>query len=164
MSRLDIDVDEVKRLVELVEKHGLDELTVEEGDLSVTVKSRSTAPAAAAVVQNAEQIVPLSDEMVLVEPSVNEQHVEGAQEEEGIFNITAPIVGVFYRAPAPDAPPFVEVGDFIEVGTEVGLIEAMKAFSPIPSEVAGEVIEIPAENGKLVQQGDVLVRVRVKAT
>ncbi len=70
-------------------------------------------------------------------------------------------MGVFYRAPAPDAPAFVEVGDVIEVGTEVGLIEAMKVFSPIPSEVAGEVVEIPGQNGKLVREGEVLVRVRV---
>ena len=54
-----------------------------------------------------------------------------------------------------------EVGDVIEVGSEVGLIEAMKVFSPIPSEVAGEVIAISSQNGKLVQQGEVLVRVRV---
>lgn len=162
LRKLDIDVDEIKKLLELVEKHGLDELMVEEGDLSIAIKSRSlvTVPA---TTQPAEQIVSVSDETILVEPSIAEHPVEESQEE-GIFNITAPVVGVFYRAPAPDAPPFVEVGDFIEVGTEVGLIEAMKAFSPIPSEVAGEVIEIPAENGKLVQQGDVLVRVRVKAT
>lgn len=160
MRKLDIDVDEIKKLLELVEKHGLDELMVEEGDLSIAIKSRSLATVPATT-QPAEQIVSVSDETILVEPSIAEHSVEESQEE-GIFNITAPVVGVFYRAPAPDAPPFVEVGDFIEVGTEVGLIEAMKAFSPIPSEVAGEVIEIPAENGKLVQQGDVLVRVRVK--
>lgn len=162
LRKLDIDVDEVKKLIELVEKHGLDELTVEEGDLSITIKSRTTVPAPVTI-QPTEQTAPVSEETALVEPPVTEQPVEEAQEED-IFNITAPVVGVFYRAPAPDAPPFVEVGDFIEVGTEVGLIEAMKAFSPIPSEVAGEVIEIPAENGKLVQQGDVLVRVRVKTT
>jgi acetyl-CoA carboxylase biotin carboxyl carrier protein len=68
---------------------------------------------------------------------------------------------VFYRASSPDAPALVEVGDSIEVGTEVGLIEAMKVFSPIPSEIAGVVVEIPAVNGTLVHEGDALVRVRV---
>ena len=87
---------------------------------------------------------------------------EYIEEPEGdIYNIVAPLVGVFYRAPAPDAPPFVEVGDIVEVGMEIGLIEAMKVFSPIPSEVAGEVVAVPASNAGLVQQGEILVRIRV---
>ena len=77
------------------------------------------------------------------------------------MDIVATLVGVFYRAPSPDAAPFVEVGDEVEIGSEVGLIEAMKVFSPIPSEVAGTVFAIPAQNGKLVQAGDVLVRVKI---
>jgi acetyl-CoA carboxylase biotin carboxyl carrier protein len=81
-------------------------------------------------------------------------------DDENVVSIKASLVGVFYRSPAPDQPPFVEVGDEIEVGTEIGLIEAMKVFSPIPSEIAGEVVSIPVQNGQLVRQGDVLMKVR----
>ncbi len=95
------------------------------------------------------------------EELIEEVHPSREAEIEGsIVDITSPLVGVFYRAPTPDSAPFVEVGDIIEVGTEVGLIEAMKVFSPIPSEVPGEVVAVPADNGKLVQQGEILVRIR----
>ncbi len=161
LAKLDIDVAKVSKLVELVEKHGLEELTVEEGDLSVTIRgSQASVPM---VVQPAAQAVVVEPTPAAPAPTdVGQQAVKPEAEPEGnVVDVVAPLVGVFYRSPAPDAPPFVEVGDRIEVGTEIGLIEAMKVFSPIPSEVAGEVVEIPAENGKLVQQGDVLVRVRV---
>lgn len=160
MGKLEIDVSEVKKLVELVEKHHLEELTVEHNGVSITVKGQSAAPV---VVQspvhvqtheiNASAAEHETEEPAAVEPI---PVLEG-----NIVNIVAPLVGVFYRSPAPDAPVFVEVGDIIEAETEVGLIEAMKVFSPIPSEVAGEIVEIPGENGKLVREGDVLVRIRV---
>ena len=162
MGKLNIDISEVKKLVELVETHHLEELSVEEGDLSVTVKGRAPQQQvpmvfhAGAGVPGAEQVYENEETvsgLVELEP---EEELEG-----NIVDVVASLVGVFYRAPSPDAPPCVEVGDIIEVGSELGLIEAMKVFSPIPSEVAGEVIEIPAENGKLVHQGDVLVRVRI---
>lgn len=162
MGKLDIDIAEVKKLVELVEAHNLEELTVEEGDLAITVKGRSSQ--AAPVIVHTQSHAHVGEQMSVQEEEVYEEaEIEYPEEEpEGnIFDIVASLVGVFYRASSPDAPSFVDVGDFVEVGDEVGLIEAMKVFSPIPSEVSGEVIEIPAENGKLVQQGDVLVRIRL---
>lgn len=157
LRKLEIDVSEVKKLVELVESHHLDELTVEEADLSITVRGRAAVRAAQPVVHVAsiEHAAEIEEEPFQKAEPIPEFDADD------VFNIVAPIVGVFYRAPAPDAPPFVEVGDTIEVGTEVGLIEAMKVWSSVPSEVAGVVVDIPAENGKLVRQGDVLVRVRV---
>ena len=161
MRKLDIDVSEVKKLVELVEKHHLEELTVEEGDVSITIKGRAYQGARPAHPQAAE-ISPAFQAPAYGEEPAPEPHEAVPAEREGnIFEIVAPLVGVFYRAPAPDAPFFVEVGDRIEVGTDLGLIEAMKVFSPIPSEVAGVIVEIPGENGKLVHQGDVLFRVRI---
>lgn len=157
-----LDIEQISKLVRLAETYDLAELTIEEEDLSVTIKGQS---------QNVEQVTTPSPpilntcDLVISEPPQIETPQEKQKESElegEIVDIVAPLVGVFYRAPAPDAPPFVEVGDHIEVGTEIGLIEAMKVFSPIPSDVAGEVVEIPAENGKLVQKGEVLVRVRVE--
>lgn len=163
MGKLDIDVSEVKKLIELVEKHNLEELTVREADLSVTIKGHSAAVPAAVVVQPTSPAASAEIDLAAEEAALAEQVAEAEEvAEAGIVDIVAAVVGVFYRSPAPDAPPFVEVGDVIEVGAEVGLIEAMKVFSPIPSEVAGEVVAIPAANGKLVQQGDVLVRIRTQ--
>jgi acetyl-CoA carboxylase biotin carboxyl carrier protein len=68
------------------------------------------------------------------------------------------MTGVFYRAASPDVPPFVEIGDRIEEGQTVGLIEAMKVFSEIPADRPGRVVEILAASGQLVSQGDPLMR------
>lgn len=162
MNTPDPDIKQVKKLLELVDRHGLEELSVEEGDLEITVRGRGFFSAQASP---HPQVHPPGDVSVSDEPHVQEVHEDlppsdVEQLSGNIVDITAPLVGVFYRAPSPDADPFIEVGDEIEVGTEVGLIEAMKVFSPIPSEVAGVVVEIPAQNGKLVHEGEVLVRVR----
>lgn len=162
MKTPDVDVDQVKRLLELVDSHGLEELTIEDGDVAITVKGRGAATQVVPTAATAEAVFAIESTSQLVH-AVEELPEEPPEEEEqgNIIDIVAPLVGVFYRAPSPDADAFVEVGDAIEVGTEVGLIEAMKVFSPIPSEVAGVIVDIPGQNGKLVQQGDVLFRVRV---
>jgi acetyl-CoA carboxylase biotin carboxyl carrier protein len=71
--------------------------------------------------------------------------------------ITSPMVGTFYRAPSPDEPPFVQVGDRISIGQTVCIIEAMKLMNEIESELAGEVMEIVAENGQPVEYGQTLM-------
>lgn len=162
MNKLNIDVTQVKKLVEMVEAHGLEEITVEEADLSITIKGRSTQHPAVisqggAPIHDFEQTGEIEEHAEEAVAVTEQPLFEG-----NIVDITAPLVGVFYRAPSPDAPNFVEIGDTIENGSEVGLIEAMKVFSPIPSEVAGEVVDIPCPNAKLVAAGDVLVRVRVR--
>lgn len=163
MNKLNIDVEQVKKLVEMVEAHGLEEITVEEADLAITIKGRAVQQPAPVIMQAG---VPVHTIETVVEPEEFPEEaatVDTQPEFEGnIVDITAPLVGVFYRAPSPDSANFVEIGDTIEIGTEVGLIEAMKVFSPIPSEVAGEVVDIPCPNAKLVAQGDVLVRVRIR--
>jgi acetyl-CoA carboxylase biotin carboxyl carrier protein len=73
--------------------------------------------------------------------------------------IPAPLAGVFYSAPSPTSPPFVNIGDMVHVGQVVALIEAMKVFNEIQSEVSGRVIAIVATSGKVVQKGDVLIKV-----
>lgn len=164
MNTPDPDIKQVKKLLELVDRHGLEELSVEEGDLEITVKGRGALQAVhpvhhPAVLHHAE--AETSDETAVHEPHEDLPASEEQAPSGNIVDIVAPLVGVFYRAPSPEAAPFIEVGDEIEVGTEVGLIEAMKVFSPIPSEVAGVVVEIPGQNGKLVHEGEVLVRVQV---
>jgi biotin carboxyl carrier protein len=70
------------------------------------------------------------------------------------------MIGVFYRAPSPSDPNFVEVGDVVEIGQTVALVEAMKVFNEITAEVAGTVIEIKAQTAELVETGQVLMTIR----
>jgi acetyl-CoA carboxylase biotin carboxyl carrier protein len=78
----------------------------------------------------------------------------------GLKEIVSPMVGTFYRSPSPDGPPFVDVGKEVNEDTVVGIIEAMKVMNEIKAETSGTIAEISAENGKPVQFGQVLFRVR----
>lgn len=71
--------------------------------------------------------------------------------------VRSPLIGVFYRAAAPDSPPFVEIGDLVSEGQTVCIVEAMKVFNEIKAEWRGRVAAIPAQNGSLVQAGDPLI-------
>jgi acetyl-CoA carboxylase biotin carboxyl carrier protein len=81
-------------------------------------------------------------------------------EASGDSPVPSPIVGTFYRAPDPNSPPFVNVGDRVQVGQVLCIIEAMKLMNEIEAEVAGEIVKIHAENGQPVQYGDPLFTVR----
>lgn len=152
------------RLAILVSENGLSELSVEENGVTVTVKATvepvSTPPGLAVPAHphllSASQIPAYSQTMVggpqapsILKPARNAAAV----------GLESPMVGVFYQSPSPEDPPFVAVGDLVKVGQPIGLIEAMKVYSEVPSEVSGRVIEMPVESGKLVQQGQVLIYV-----
>lgn len=92
------------------------------------------------------------------DPSVQAAPARPAKEDRSI-PIVAPLTGVYYSAPSPASPPFVTPGSTVAVGQVVALVEAMKVFNEIQSEVAGRVIEIVATNGEVVQKGDALIKV-----
>jgi len=150
----------VRRLAGLVAQHGLSELTVEDGGVSVTVKAVAepvaALPAAVAVMAHPQMLSaaqsPAYSETAVTAPPAPARAASTVA-------LESPMVGVFYRSASPDDPAFVSVGDIIKVGQAIGLIEAMKVYSEIPAEVAGRVTEIPAESGKLVQQGQPLIYV-----
>ena len=85
---------------------------------------------------------------------------ESSLSQDGLVDVTAPMVGTVYRAPAPDAPPFVDVGSRVEVGAQLCIIEVMKLMNAVSAEVAGTVAEVCVESGSAVQYGDVLFRIR----
>lgn len=149
--------EEIRGLVRLVEDNGLSELFYESGDVKIVLRTAAfrPAPTLSPVVSplglpspSPSEEMDFEDEEVTSEPVVDESR---------LHRIDAPIMGVFYRAATQDAPPFVEVGDQVDEGQVIGLIEAMKVFSEVPSPVTGRIIEIPAKNGALVQPGDTLI-------
>jgi len=94
---------------------------------------------------------------------VRPELVEGRQRrstEEGLVEVKSPLLGVFYRAPKPGEPPFVEVGARVEADTVIGIIEVMKLMNSARAGVSGEVVEILAVNGEMVEHGEVLMLVR----
>ena len=152
----------VRRLAEMVSEHGLSELTVEDGGVTVTVKATPEAapvpapPAPVAVMAHPQTLsaaqTPAYSQTAVITPPAPARAASTVA-------LESPMVGVFYRSASPEDPPFVSVGDRVTVGQAIGLIEAMKVYSEVPAEVAGRVTEIPAESGKLVQQGQPLIYV-----
>jgi acetyl-CoA carboxylase biotin carboxyl carrier protein len=80
-------------------------------------------------------------------------------EEQGVA-VVSPLTGVYYGAASPDSDPFVKVGDAVQAGQVVAIVEAMKVFNEVKSEISGTVVALPAKNGELVQKGDPLVRIQ----
>ncbi len=147
----------VRKLAQLVAEHGLSELVVEEAGMTLTVKASAAVPAAPLL---AAMAVPAHPH--LLAPAQSPAYSETAvltspKPKSTAIALESPMVGVFYRSASPDDPPFVSVGDFVKVGQPIGLIEAMKVYSEVPSEVSGRVTDMPVESGKLVQQGQPLI-------
>lgn len=148
------EVDTVARLLELAARYGLEELEVEEEGLKVTLRAQ--------VPTDVDDESGTEGGRLYLWPTTslwNEPAAATGARPENAQPITAPLTGVFYRSDAPDAPPFAEVGGTVEEGQVVGLIEAMKIFSPIESTLVGTVVEVLVKNGQLVQHGEVLMYV-----
>ncbi len=156
MAELGVDIDEISELVRLVEDSNLDELIVEDAGVKVTIRGLGYIRRSS----SARLIDEPPQEMIDINPPWHPISVTGADVAEEVLTIASPMIGVFYRAPGTDAAPFIEVGDHVEVGQTIGLMEAMKVFSEIPSDYSGTVVEIIAHNGQLVHSGDPLVLLR----
>jgi biotin carboxyl carrier protein len=131
---------DVKSLIEMMARGGIADLSLETA--SVKLRMRSGQPVGAVArppVEVAEVIAPLA-------------------EDTDTIMIPAPMIGTFYRAPKPGEPSFVEIGDAVEVGQTIGIIEAMKIMNEIAAEASGVVVEILAGNGQAVEFGQPLLR------
>jgi len=143
-----MNVKELKEMITLMNENGLTEIEIErEGQRIRLKKGFSGTPE-------------VTQERILVQPpqasaaAAPEKGPEAAKS--NLIEIKAPMVGTFYRAPAPDAPPFVEKGDTIEAGQVICIIEAMKLMNEIKSEVKGKIVDIVVENAQPVEFGHVL--------
>lgn len=128
------------RLVALLHDSGLREIEFEEGDIRI-------------------RLVKDSDGGIRSEPSAASATTTPEPAALGAHAIVAGLTGTFYRASSPDAPPFVEIGDRVEEGQTIGLLEAMKMLNPIEADRAGRIIAVSAENGALVTRGAPLFRI-----
>ena len=166
---------DIKKLVKLVESSEISELEIEQEGITLRIKKNLTNAAAhssvphfvqiPAPIHPAEHTAHQGAAPPVSVPSVGESYAEKPAEPEKkksgkeLIEVTAPMVGTFYRAPAPDAKPYVEQGDTVNPGKVLCIIEAMKLMNEIESEVSGKVVEILAENAQPVEFGKVLFRI-----
>ena len=147
-----MDLRKLKTLIELVESSGIAELEIQEGEERVRI-TRAVAPGPAPTA--VPVAVPAVTVPVAGAVAVAPEPAEAA-EQEG-HQVKSPMVGTFYRAASPGAKPFVEVGDSVEVGDTLCIIEAMKLMNEIESDKSGVVKQVLAENGQPVEFGQPLV-------
>jgi acetyl-CoA carboxylase biotin carboxyl carrier protein len=146
-----MNLKEIKEIISLMEEHGLAEIEIEKADQKIKLK-KTSAHGQDIVMQRPA----LSDD-----PQQADKHRAAGPTQEhrptNLIEIKAPIVGTFYRSASPDASPFVEAGQEIEVGQVVCIIEAMKLMNEIKSEVRGKVADILVENADPVEFGQILL-------
>ena len=150
-----LDLESVKKLAKSIEEHNLSEISVEVNGTKLTMKKEELRQEI--VTSNIKYI----DQPTLTNKEIEIEEVESSEEVvvEG-KEIISPMVGTYYSAPSPDSEDFVKIGDKVEIGDTVCIVEAMKMMNEVKSSVAGTVVALRAENGKIVKKGDILFLVK----
>tara|TARA_Y100001968_G_scaffold72407_1_gene63788 strand:+ start:177 stop:674 length:498 start_codon:yes stop_codon:yes gene_type:complete len=161
---MNLDHEELHRLLATLADSDIQEFRLEGEDFCLEVKRNLGTPEDPITSPKkitSEEIEPPLPQLKVETPSAPSTpppSVPGSRSD--LVEVTAPMVGTFYRAPGPDEPPFVEIGARISVGQPVCILEAMKLMNELESEVSGEVVEILVENGTPVEFGQVLMRLK----
>ena len=163
LAILGFELEDVARLIALMEAQGLDEMVYQEGDRYLRIRGPRSPKAPNMISRPALEPAPPAQRAIA--PPRREKKKAGKDAAPTAptldqIALTSPMVGVFYRSSQPGQPSFVEVGQTVALKQPIGMIEAMKVFSVIEAEHAGVVAAIPAQDGKLVQAGEALVILR----
>ena len=134
-----MDLKEIQNLIKFVSKSGVSEVKLEVEDFKITIKTMQQVPVASTPVA---QAVPAEAAAV--------------EEDSKYITITSPIIGTLYRKPSPDKPNFIEVGDTVQADSVVCIIEAMKLFNEIESEVSGKIVKVLVDDSSPVEFGQPL--------
>mgnify|MGYP001551078121 CR=1 FL=1 len=149
-----MDYKQIQELIKLINKSNIGELSIEEKDFKISIKQKKERePQAAYITQ------PQTQPAVLIQPTPavtapqqgNQPSAESAAKNDNLIEIKSPMIGTFYKRPSPDKPNFVEAGDEITPGTVVCIIEAMKLFNEIESEVSGKIVKILVQDSSPVE-------------
>ena len=146
-----MDIRKVKKLMELLEKSGMSEIEIKEGEESVKISRYGNAPL----------MTPTTPQQpaAMVTPSQVESTTTAANKGSEVSGdlISSPMVGTYYSAPSPSAQPFVTVGQHVNKGDTIGIIEAMKIMNQIEADHSGTVVEILVKDGEAVEFGQALI-------
>jgi len=162
---MELTEDDVLHILKLIDESKFDYFQLEVGELKITVSKGDPIPLSSSSPsgQTAKATVVEAPKATLVTPapqSAASNIDTKAAAAEGLLPITAPLLGTFYVAPEPGAPPFVQVGTAITEDTTVGLIEVMKVFNSVRANVKGTVSQVVAQNGQFVEYGQTLFLVK----
>lgn len=148
---LSTKLETVTKIIEAFGKSGADEVEIVEGALRIRLR------------RFAEGTIPPAVETADALPEESASSASSSSAEDASVAVPAPMHGVFHRAPAPDAEPFVSIGSKVQAGQQLCILEAMKVFNPLPAPRAGVVVAIHAENGSDVMAGQPLFTIQQTA-
>lgn len=153
---MELSQDDIAQIERLLEASLYGELTIETARQKITLRREGSA-----WVQEIQTLSP-PDLLLPIKQagSTEARRAESAITEDGLVNVFPPLPGTFYRAPKPGAAPFVEVGSEVNADSVIGIIETMKLMNPARAGATGMIAEICATNGQLLEEGQVLMRVR----
>ncbi|MER3375738.1 MAG: acetyl-CoA carboxylase biotin carboxyl carrier protein [Allomuricauda sp.] len=153
-----MDIKEIQSLIKFVAKSGASEVKLEMEDLKITIRtvsSSSSSPETTIVQQipvpQAQSAPPAAQAPAAQAPETNKADSGSKSDDSKYITIKSPIIGTFYRKPSPDKPPFVEVGTTVSQGDVLCVIEAMKLFNDIESEVSGKIVKVLVEDSSPVE-------------
>lgn len=158
-----MDLSELKELLRSVVEHDISEFEYEEAGVRIRIKRKrliegSGADSIAIEAPHAQRHALPAEEAAATAPDP----APIKQNTEGLHAVTSPIVGTFYSAPTPGTDPFVRVGDIVQEGTVLCIVEAMKLMNEIKSDVAGKIVDILVENGQPVEYGQKLFMIQLR--
>lgn len=147
-----MDIKQIQDLIKFVSKSGVNEVSIEEQDFKITIKTtqeptyvNANVPAQVAAPAPQQQIVNTP------QPVANTPSAAAANDESHFVTIKSPMIGTFYRSSSPDKPSFANVGDEISAGQVLCIIEAMKLFNEIESEISGKIVKVLVDNSQPVE-------------
>ncbi len=143
-------IEFIRRLIKVVEESNINEIEISRFGTRIKISKNGS------VIETEVAKSPGKQKKTKVQENIEEVREEERKEQRNLTPIKSPMVGTFYRAPAPNAPPFVEVGDMVKPGQTVCIIEAMKLMNEITADIAGRVVEILVKNEEPVEYGQEL--------
>ncbi|MGY3214201.1 acetyl-CoA carboxylase biotin carboxyl carrier protein [Mucilaginibacter sp. HD30] len=143
-----MDIKQIQELIRFVAKSGVNEVAIEQQDFKITIKTNQAQTIVNATVPQVQQAPVAAPALPQTPPAAPAAAVEDTS---NYITIKSPMIGTFYRSASPDKPLFVSVGDEIKAGTVVCIIEAMKLFNEIESEISGRVVKILVDNASPVE-------------
>jgi acetyl-CoA carboxylase biotin carboxyl carrier protein len=157
-----MNLKEIKELVEFVVQQDLNEFEFEQSGFKIKIR-RGVATVTSTAASSASAALPASPAPAATGDASAQTAAAAAEAQPGVHIVKSPIVGTFYHSSSPDAESFVKVGDVVEKGTVLCIIEAMKLMNEIESDISGEVVNIFVENGNPVEYGEPLFAIRVRS-
>lgn len=155
-----MDFKQIQELIKIVNRSNIGELSIEEGDFKIIIKQKEEPAPVYATTAPAQSYLPSAPPIpppaTIMQPaatgtSTTEPETVQSKQADNLITIKSPMIGTFYRSSSPDKPPFVNIGDDVFVGKTVCIIEAMKLFNEIESEVKGTVVKVLADDASPVE-------------